>query len=168
LLARDGFPLAAGETFTIHLTSQRLRLPASAALPAGQSTTTVGFRSVGYGTDEIRADVGLLKSSLPIRLVLPVAAVLAAMIGGGLGGAARFLRNKGKKTPLLARRLAEGLLVGVLFVGAAWAGLVTVDVGAGILSTPFGAFVLAGLSGYLGCIVLDRVAERVFRGLKPE
>lgn len=168
LLARDGFPLAAAEALTIHLTSQRLRLPASAALPAGHSTTTVGFRSIGYGSDEIGADVGSLKASLPIRLVFPVAAVLAAIIGGGLGGGARFLRNKGRKPPLLARRFVEGILVGVLFVGAAWAGLVTIDVGAGILSTPFGAFVLAGLSGYLGCTVLDRVAARVFRGLKPE
>ena len=168
LVARDGFPLAAAEALTIHLSSQRLRLPSSAILPAGQSTTAVGFRSIGHGNDEILADVGSLKSALPVSLVLPIAAVLAAVIGGGLGGATRFLRNKGKRTTLLARRLAEGILVGVLFVGAAWAGLVTVDVGAGILSTPFGAFVLAGLSGYVGCAVLDRVAEKTFRGLKPE
>ena len=168
LLARDGSPLAAAEALTIHLTSQRLRLPASTILRTGQSTTAVGLRSIGYGDDEIRADVGALRSSLSIQLVFPIAAVLAAVIGGGLGGSARFLRNKGKRKTLLARRLVEGILVGVLFVGAAWVGLVTVDVGAGILSTPFGAFVLAGLSGYVGCAVLDRVAERTFRGLKPE
>lgn len=168
LLARDGLPMAAPEPLTIQLTSQRLRLPSSAILPAGQSTTTVGLRSDGYGNDEILAVVGSLKSSLPISLVLPVAAALAAVIGGGLGGAARFLRNKGRKRTLLVRRLVEGVLVGVIFVGAAWAGLVTVDVSAGILGTPFGAFVLAGLSGYVGCAVLDRVAERTFRGLKPE
>ena len=168
LLARDGFPLSAGEALTIHLTSGRLRLPATATLPAGQSTTTAELRSVGWGDDEVWAEVGSLKSSLPIRLVLPIAAMLAAVIGGGLGGGARFLRNKGKKTALLTRRLVEGILVGVLFVAAAWTGLVTVDLGAGVLSTPFGAFVLAGLSGYVGCAVLDRVAEKTFRGLKPE
>jgi hypothetical protein len=100
-------------------------------------------------------------------VVFPVAAVFAAVAGGGLGGAARYLRNKHRKSSLLARRLVEGLLVGVLFVGAAWAGLVTVDMSAGILSTPFGAFVLAAFSGYLGCVVLDGVAQRTFRGLKP-
>ena len=98
LLARDGFPLSAGEALTIHLTSGRLRLPATATLPAGQSTTTAELRSVGWGDDEVWAEVASLKSSLPIRLVLPIAAMLAAVIGGGLGGSARFLRNKGKKT----------------------------------------------------------------------
>ena len=136
-------------------------------LATGQSTVTAEIHSLNYGDDEIRAEVGALQAApLPVRLVFPVAAVLAAAAGGGLGGAARYLRNRHRKTSLFARRLLEGLLVGVLFVGAAWTGLVTVDIGAGILSTPFGAFVLAALSGYLGCIVLDRVTDRAFRGLK--
>ncbi len=167
LLARDGQPLPTADALTIHLSSRRLRLPASVTLAAGQSTATAELRSLGYGTDEVRAEVGNLKSTLPVRVVLPVAAALASIMGGGLGGAARYLRNKGRKSSLLARRLVEGMLVGVLFVGAAWAGLVTVDVSAGILGTPFGAFVLAAFSGYLGCVVLDRVADKVFRGFKP-
>ncbi|HUJ43121.1 MAG TPA: hypothetical protein VLW52_05890 [Opitutaceae bacterium] len=167
LLARDGQPLAAPNSLAIHLSSRRLRLPPSVTLAAGQSSTAADFRSLGYGTDEIVAEVGSLKASLPVRVVLPVAAALAAIIGGALGGAARYLRNKGRKASLLVRRLIEGMLAGVLFVGAAWAGLVTVDVTAGVLGTPFGAFVLAGLSGYVGCVVLDRVADRTFRALKP-
>jgi hypothetical protein len=167
LLARDGQPLPTAEALTIHLSSRRLRLPASVTLVAGQSTATADLRSLGYGTDEIRAEVGNLKATLPVRVVLPIAAALASIIGGGMGGAARYLRNKGRKSALLVRRLIEGILVGVLFVGAAWAGLVTVDVSAGILGTPFGAFVLAAFSGYLGCVVLDRVADKTFRGLKP-
>jgi hypothetical protein len=99
--------------------------------------------------------------------VFPQIAALAAALGGVLGGGARFLRNKRRGGALLVRRLAEGLLVGVLFVGAAWAGIVTVDINAGILTTPFGAFVLASLSGYLGCVVLDWVADRAFKNLKP-
>lgn len=167
LLARDGQPLQTAEALTIHLSSRRLRLPASVTLAAGQSTATADLRSLGYGTDEIRAEVGNLKSTLPVRVVLPIAAALASIIGGGLGGAARYLRNKRRKSALLARRVVEGMLVGVLFVGATWAGLVTVDVSSGILGTPFGAFVLAAFSGYLGCVVLDRVADKAFRGLKP-
>ncbi len=168
LLALDGFPLPAATPLAIHLASRRLRLPSVVTLPAGQSTATAEVRSLGYGGDEIQAEVGALKAApLPVSVVFPVAAVLAAVAGGGLGGAARYLRNKHRKSSLLARRLVEGLLVGVLFVGAAWAGLVTVDLSAGVLSTPFGAFVLAAFSGYLGCVVLDGVAQRTFRGLKP-
>jgi hypothetical protein len=56
----------------------------------------------------------------------------------------------------------------VIFVGAAWAGLVTVNLGTGIFGTPFGAFVLAALSGYVGCVILDRVTKRTFKGLDSE
>jgi hypothetical protein len=168
LLALDGSPLPAAAPLAVHLASRRLRLPSVVTLPAGQSTATAEIRSLGYGADEIQAEVGTLRAApLPVSVVFPVAAVMAAVAGGGLGGAARYLRNKHRKSSLLARRLVEGLLVGVLFVGAAWAGLVTVDLSAGVLSTPFGAFVLAAFSGYLGCVVLDGVAQRTFRGLKP-
>jgi len=51
-------------------------------------------------------------------------------------------------------------------VGAVWAGLVAMDVSTGALGTPFGAFVLGALSGYLGCVVLDGVAKKTFGGLK--
>jgi hypothetical protein len=44
--------------------------------------------------------------------------------------------------------------------------LVAVAINAGVLGTPFGAFVLAGFSGYLGCVVLDRVASRALGGPK--
>ena len=60
------------------------------------------------------------------------------------------------------------MLVGLILVGAVWAGLVAVDVSTGVLGTPFGAFVLGALSGYLGCVVLDAVAKKTFRGLKAD
>ncbi len=168
LLALDGFPLPAAAPLDVHLASGRLRLPAVVTLPAGRSTVNAEVRSLGYGDDTIQAEIGALKSvPYPVHVVFPMAALLATLAGGALGGAARYLRNKHRRTGLLAHRLTEGMLVGVLFVGAAWAGLVTVDVSGGILSTPFGAFVLAAFSGYLGCVVLDWVAKRTFRGLKP-
>jgi len=168
LLALDGNPLAAAAPLEVHLASGRLRLPSVVTLPAGQSTVSTEIRSLGYGDDTIRAEVGALKADpLPVHLVFPVSSLFAAVAGGGLGGAARYLRNKRRRSTLLARRLLEGLLVGVLFVGAAWAGLVVVDINGGVLGTPFGAFVLAAFSGYLGCVVLDGVANRTFRGLKP-
>ena len=168
LLALDGNPLPAPAPLDIHLHTGRLRLPPVLTLPAGQSTVTAEVRSLGSGRDTIEAEVGALKSApYPVRLVFPVAALLAAVAGGALGGAARYLRNKHRRSGLLARRVMEGLVVGVLFVGAAWAGLVSADMSGGILGTPFGAFVLAAFSGYLGCVVLDWVANRAFRGLKP-
>ena len=169
LLARDGSPMAAERPLEVQLSSQRLRLPPSVTIEPGKSTAEVDFRTAGYGADTLIAQSGTLLSSQAIRLVFPVAATVAAVGGGMLGGAARYIRNRNKqRRALLGLRLTEGMLVGVIFVGAAWAGLVMVDMSTGIFGTPFGAFVLAALSGYLGCVVLDKVAARTFKGLKEE
>lgn len=160
LLARDGMPLAAAKPVEIALSSRRLRQPATVMIAAGKSQVSAEVRTAGSGTDEIVAQSGALRATLPLQLVFPVAPIVAAVAGGILGGGARYLRNKGRKAALLVRRTIEGALVGVIIVGAAWAGLVGVDMGTGILGTPFGAFVLAALGGYLGCVVLDRIAKK--------
>ncbi len=75
---------------------------------------------------------------------------------------ARYLRNRRRSGALLFRRIVEGAVVAVILVGAAWTGLVAADLSTGVFGTPFGAFVLGALSGYLGCVVLDRVADKTF------
>ncbi|MBL9209095.1 MAG: hypothetical protein JNL92_01430 [Opitutaceae bacterium] len=162
LLARDGMPLAANEPLTVQLTSGRIHHPATVVIAAGGNSAQVDLRSTGVGTDRIVAQAGTFRDELGVRLVFPVAAAVAALVGGALGGAARYLRNRNRRTALLVRRAMEGMLVGLILVGAAWAGLVGFELSAGVLGTPFGAFVLAALSGYLGCVVLDRVAGKTF------
>ena len=166
LLARDGNPLPTAVPLVIHLSSQHVRLPSSLTLRAGQASATADLRSFGYGADEIHAESGTLTASIPVRLVFPVAPILGAIAGGAMGGAARYLKNRGRKSSLLTRRLVEGMLVGLLFVGAAWAGLVGIELSPGLIETPFGAFVLAGLSGYVGCALLDRVTKKTFSQLE--
>lgn len=162
LVARDGMPLAAVEPLTVQLTSGRIHHPATVVLAAGASSAPVELRSTGIGGDRIVAQAGTLRDELGVRLVFPVAAAVAALVGGVLGGAARYLRNRNRRAALLVRRALEGMLVGLILVGAAWAGLVGFELSTGVLGTPFGAFVLAALSGYLGCVVLDRVAGKTF------
>lgn len=166
LLGRDGFPLAIAshQPLEVQLSSRTLRLPTALVLEPGKSSASVEVRTSSYGADRILAQSGGFRSELPVSIVFPTAAVVAALGGGALGGAARYLRNKRKRGPLLVRRIAEGVLVGIIIVGATWAGLVSVDVSTGVLGTPFGAFVLGALSGYLGCVVLDRVANQTFGG----
>lgn len=168
LVARDGMPLPAPRALEIQLSSRRLHQPATVVVDQGKSTASADLRTAGYGADQIVAQSGAFRAELPVRLVFPVAAVVAACVGGALGGSARYLRNKGKRGALLTRRVLEGMLVGLILVGAAWAGLVGFELGTGILGTPFGAFVLAALSGYLGCVVLDRVANKTFGAAKAE
>jgi hypothetical protein len=169
LLARDNFPLPAEQPMEIQLSSHRLRLPAAVELPAGTRSVEIEFRSIGYGADAITAQTGTFRTTRAIRLIFPVAAIVAAAGGGALGGAARSFRNRQrtqKSKPMLVRRLVEGVLVGIIFVGAAWTGLVTADMSTGVLSTPFGAFVLAALSGYVGCVILDRLTKKTFKNLE--
>ncbi len=168
LVARDGMPITAPRPLDVQLTSRRLRQPASLRVEQGQSTATAEIRTAGFGADQIVAVSGAFRAELPVKLLFPVAAVVAALIGGACGGGARYLRNKGKRGGLLVRRLVEGMLVGLILVGAAWTGLVGFEMSAGVLGTPFGAFVLGALGGYLGCVVLDRVAKKALGGSKME
>jgi hypothetical protein len=168
LVGRDGVPFPAPRPLEIQLSSRRLRQPAVLSIAQGKATGTADIRTTGFGMDEVIATSGAFRASLPVRQVFPVAPIVAAVVGGALGGSARYLRNKGKRQSLLVRRVIEGMLVGLILVGATWAGLVSVDVSTGILGTPFGAFVLGALSGYLGCVVLDRVAKKTFGEVKTE
>ena len=167
LIGRDGFPFPASKPVEVQLTSRGLRQPAVVVIEPGKSTATVDVRTVGTGAGQVAAQSGVFQATLPVRLIFPVAPIVAALIGGGIGGVARFLRNRRKGGSLLVRRVVEGMLVGLIVVGAAWAGLVAMDVSTGALGTPFGAFVLGALSGYLGCVVLDGIAKKTFGGAKP-
>jgi len=167
LLARDGNPLPAARPLEVQLTSRRLLHPATLTIDQGKNNATADIRTTGYGHDEVLAQSGDLQAPFPVDLVFPLAATVAAAVGGSLGGVARYLRNRRKRAPLLVRRILEGTIVGVIVVGAAWVGLVHVEVSTGILGTPFGAFVLAALAGYLGCVVLDHIAGKTFGTSKP-
>jgi hypothetical protein len=162
-LGRDGQPLAEPTALEVQLSSRDLRQPAGVIIPVGKSTVETRVRTAGLGSDELVAQSGSLQAILPIDVMFPTAATIAAIVGGLLGGSARYLRNRRRSKALRWRRPLEGALVGVIFVGAAWAGLVSARLGVGVLGTPFGAFVLAALSGYLGCIVLDRIARKAIQ-----
>jgi len=160
VMARDGMPVEARRPLEVRLTSRRLDHPATARIETGASAVEVEVRSTGIGDSAIAAQAGPFRHELPVRLVFPLAAVVAALAGGALGGTARYIRNRQRRRTLLRRRAVEGMLVGLIVVAAAWAGLVGIRMSTGVLGTPFGAFVLAALSGYLGSVVLDAVAGR--------
>jgi hypothetical protein len=167
LLARDGNPFPAARPLEVQLTSRRLLHPARLTIEQGKDSATADIRTTGYGHDEVLAQSGGFQAPFAVDLVFPLAATMAAMVGGAIGGIARYLRNRRKRASLLLRRILEGTIVGVIVVGAVWAGLVRVEVSTGILGTPFGAFVLAALAGYLGCGVLDHLAGKTFGTPKP-
>jgi hypothetical protein len=169
LLARDGRPLAPATPLELRLRSRgRVRHQETVSWPAGKPSVEVGVRSTGYGVDEIVVEARGLEAKQPVRMFFPLAALVAALVGGGLGGTARHLRRFRKTPAVLKRRTLEGVVVGIILVGAAWTGLVAIDMSTGVLGTPFGAFVLAALGGYVGCVLLDRIAGKTFGGLKPK
>jgi len=165
VLGRDGLPLKVTSPLNVQLTGRRLRPDASVVIPAGASEATATVRSLGLGMAEILARTGPVTATLPVQLFFPWAALVAVVIGGAVGGSARYLRNRGKRNALLLRRVIEGVLVAVILVAAVWGGFVMIDVGAGVSGTPFGAFVVAALSGYVGCVLLDRLAKKTFAGV---
>ncbi len=163
LIGKDGAPIASSNVVEVQLTSHSMAVPSTVVVPVGKSSSAVEIRSIGVGADEIVAVSGSMRAVQAVRLILPVAAVIAGVIGGALGGLARYFRTRHGKGQTPGRRVAEGMLVGVIVVGAVWAGLVAIKFNSSVMGTPFGAFVLAALSGYLGCFVLDRVAGSTFQ-----
>jgi hypothetical protein len=168
LLARDGGALPPAAPLEIQLTARKLALPATVTLAAGQEVVSLPeVRGLGVGRDRIAAHAGPVTGELDVRLAWPVAPIVAALVGGWVGGYLRFLRLK-QRRPLLVKRLVEGVLAGLLFTAAVWAGLVAVLDTAGVLGTPLGAWVLAALGGYAGSAVLDPLVRRVTGAGAPD
>jgi hypothetical protein len=170
LLAHDGeaLTLAAEHPLKIQLSSGKLALPdGTVELSPGQDVVPVReVRALGLGQDRIVARAGALEGELPVRITLPLAPLVAALLGGLIGGGLRFLKLKQRRA-LLERRLIEGALTGLVFTAAVWAGLVATLDTTGVLGTPFGAWVLAALGGYGGSSLLDHLMQRITGQQQP-
>jgi hypothetical protein len=134
------------------------RLAVSAAEPRAQFR----FRSTWIGPARIiattRTPSGEIVGSVLIQQVVPWPQMLTALIGGGAGGfARRFVR--GARRRAAARRIVEGLLVGLVAFVAGVLGVGWMDLPPVIVSTVAGAFLTAVLAGFAGVVVLERLSQ---------
>ena len=132
-------------------------------IPANASKVETELRSVGVGEAVILASVGGVtgKSNI-VKYYFPIGLMVATLLGGPLGGAGRYMRQRKTKTAKTSagRWVLEGTLCGVLIVAAALAGIVIFALPPMLLATELGVFLTAALAGYGGAPILDKLMNR--------
>lgn len=128
-------------------------------LPAGGSSATVRVRSTGLVPVTLTASAAGLTGRAVIEQQFPAGPLIAALLGGALGGfARRFL--KGARRSRGKRHLIEGLVVGLLAFVAGVLGVGYLELPAAIVATEAGAFLTGALAGFAGVTVLELLAKK--------
>lgn len=183
-LAEDGAPLVEDRDLPVTLVVSGGHLPdgGSLVVPAGASRSeprTLLSRGIDELTVSARAEP-LVAEPLSVTLTWPWALVLAALVGGALGG---WLRRPAPAAPASdapgdgtdsdrgpaaaaggapIRRVLVGMVIGTTVVVGVVAGVVDDDLlPTSAAGSAAGAFVVALIAGYLGRAVLERLGKRL-------
>ncbi|EWG98187.1 TIGR04086 family membrane protein [Halomonas sp. BC04] len=159
-LAPHGMPLPTEQPTDVALTLDgggRLETGAAHFAP-GQATTSFSLRSSGLAPITVSAFTGSLSSEIVIQQHFPWGPILAALVGGALGGyGRRFI--KGSRQALTRRRLVEGLLVASIAYVAGVLGVGYLGLPGVVVATEAGAFLTGALSGFIGVNVLETLSS---------
>lgn len=132
---------------------------AAISLAPGESTSHFTVRSGGLGAVTIRANADGRSGAAMVRQTFPFGPLAAALIGGALGGfARRFV--KGARRTRNARRLTEGVVVGLIVFVAGILGVGYLHLPPALVATEAGAFLTAALAGFVGVSVLELMARK--------
>ena len=139
----------------------------------GEATRTVGMWSRDYRDNPALtafSEFGEARISFPmerfgvgkmIGLIMPGHLLVAAVIGGAIGGLLRAAQKKFKRLPWL---VCEGILVGIVVVAALSAGFQLGNVGSNMVAKAVGVFAVAALAGFVGAVLLDKLAKQFSPG----
>lgn len=161
-----GLPFPAGETtpVVLQIDGRARPDPPQPEIASGASTASFALRSAGLGAVTIRANAGGRGGVAVIEQQFPTGPLVAAVVGGVLGG---FLRRfvKGAKRAGAGRRVLEGALVGVVAFVAGVLGVGLLDLPSAIVGTEAGAFLTGTIIGFVGVTAMEMLAKaRVPRG----
>jgi hypothetical protein len=143
--------------------SGRARIEDDAILLAtGASDARVTLRSAGLGETTIRATSDGVTGLAVVDQRFPTGPLLAVLLGGMLGGAARRF-VKGARRALTGRRILEGLVVAAIAFVAGVLGVGYLNLPAAIVATEAGAFLTGALTGFIGVNVVEALAKKTGR-----
>ncbi|WP_028672088.1 hypothetical protein [Saccharospirillum impatiens] len=150
------------QTATVEVTSgSAVPDPSVVSLQGGNAEFLL--RSRGLEDANIRVTAGALSDSLTIRQRFPTGPILAALVGGALGGfSRRFSRQAADGST--AARMAEGLAVAVIAYVAGVLGVGFLGLPVAVVSTEAGAFLTGALTGFIGVTVIETLSKRLTRG----
>ena len=128
-------------------------------IPAGAARAEFVLRSSGLGKVVVRATVGALTASTGINQRFPFGPLIAALLGGALGGWCRRW-VKGARQRSAMRHVTEGVVVGAVAFVAGVLGVGYLHLPAAIVATEAGAFLSGVLCGFVGVTVLSAITAR--------
>ena len=132
-------------------------------IPTGGSRAEFNVRSSGLGKVTIQTTVGALTATTELNQRFPTGPLVAAILGGALGGLARrWVKSAHKRSA--ARNVGEGVVVGLVAFVAAVLGVGYLNLPAAIAATEAGAFLTSVLCGFAGVTVLSALTNRMKAG----
>lgn len=126
---------------------------------AGEATTRFTLRSSGLGTITIRANANGITGATLLQQSFPTGPLVAALIGGALGGVARCFM-KGARRSSNRRRVIEGIIVASIVFVAGILGVGYLNLPAAIVATEAGAFLTGALGGFAGVSAFELLARK--------
>jgi hypothetical protein len=165
-LRADGQPLEAKEPQNVDVQvrgAARLEDKGAVVVPAGGSRAEFVLRSSGLGKITVQSTVGALTATTELIQRFPTSPLVAALLGGALGGLARRW-VKGARKRSVARTVLEGIVVGLVAFVAAVLGVGYLHLPAAIAATEAGAFLTSALCGFAGVTVFAAMTRRMQSG----
>lgn len=166
----DGSPLVLDSDVEVPLQSTTGELhPSVLTIPRGKSEVSADVRVFGLGPMSVLAGVGQRSSTpLAIERAWPLLFLFITVLGGAAGGYLALIRQRSKQAEharakvVIARRILEGSLVGLIAVGAflttpALAELMP-DVARG---SELAWLIAAVLAGFVGVELIELLASRL-------
>jgi hypothetical protein len=133
--------------------------PSPVTLAAGEATTRFAVRTSGLGVITIRANAEGMIGAVDLHQAFPTGPLVAALIGGALGGFARRFM-KGARRTADKRRVIEGSVVASIAFVAGVLGVGYFNLPSAVVATEAGAFLTGALSGFAGVTVLEVMGKR--------
>ncbi|SDM27309.1 hypothetical protein SAMN05192555_11155 [Franzmannia pantelleriensis] len=134
--------------------------PSELRIEPDASMASLELRSSGLAPLTVSAVAGSLRGEATIQQRVPWGPILAALLGGALGGfGRRFVKGAPKApTPL---RLLEGIIVALIAYVAGVLGVGYLALPMAVVATEAGAFLSGALSGFIGVNVLERLQAKL-------
>lgn len=125
-----------------------------------QGDTHFTLRSRGLEDVTVRVTAGAHSDTVTIPQRFPTTPVLAALLGGAVGGfSRRFSRNASGGSG--GARVAEGLAVAIIAYVAGVLGVGYLGLPAAVVGTEAGAFLTGALTGFAGVTVIEMLGKRL-------